>query len=182
MSPAYSISLEIACFTRIVQFKSSSNPSLLLLPILKVKLKMTVKAAGLIIYRRASNAIEYLLLQAAYPPRHWTPPKGHVDPGETDLQTAIRETQEEAGLKDKEHYTVDLNFRKELHYHVKRGPKVVVYWLAELNSDIQGDPVRLSEESRDHRWLPLDDAIELQGFKEMGALLRECELYITAKQ
>ena len=28
--------------------------------------------------------------------------EGHVDPGETDLQAAIRETEEEAGLKEKD--------------------------------------------------------------------------------
>jgi bis(5'-nucleosidyl)-tetraphosphatase len=33
-------------------------------------------AAGLIIYRRLSGAIEYLLLQTSYGDHHWTPPKG----------------------------------------------------------------------------------------------------------
>ena len=40
---------------------------------------------------------------------------GHVDPGEDDLQTAIRETLEESGLKETEHYTINHSFRKELH-------------------------------------------------------------------
>ena len=39
---------------------------------------------------------------------------GHVDPGENDLETAIRETEEEAGLKPGEHFTIT-EFRRELH-------------------------------------------------------------------
>lgn len=34
-------------------------------------------AAGFCIFRRLSNQIEYLLLQASYGTRHWTPPKGN---------------------------------------------------------------------------------------------------------
>ena len=37
----------------------------------------TVKrAAGLIIFRRITNEIEFLLLQTSYGEHHWTPPKG----------------------------------------------------------------------------------------------------------
>ncbi|KAK6748850.1 hypothetical protein RB195_001460 [Necator americanus] len=45
-----------------------------------------------------SGRVEFLLLQASYPPYHWTPPKGHVDPGEDEWVAALRETKEEAGL------------------------------------------------------------------------------------
>lgn len=33
-------------------------------------------AAGLILFRRISTHIEYLLLQTSYGDNHWTPPKG----------------------------------------------------------------------------------------------------------
>lgn len=36
-----------------------------------------IRAAGMVIYRVNGNAFEYLLLQASYPPFHWTPPKGN---------------------------------------------------------------------------------------------------------
>ena len=44
---------------------------------------MSIRAAGLIIYRLVAERIEYLLMQTSYGEHHWTPPKGHVDPGET---------------------------------------------------------------------------------------------------
>lgn len=33
-------------------------------------------AAGMLVYRHRAGQIEYLLLQASYPPYHWSPPKG----------------------------------------------------------------------------------------------------------
>ena len=61
------------------------------------------RAAGLVIFRLKEGAsvgsAEWLLLQTSYGEHHWTPPKGHVDPGEDDITAALRETHEEAGLE-----------------------------------------------------------------------------------
>ena len=38
---------------------------------------------------------------------------GHVDPGESDKETALRETQEEAGLSSKD-FAIIPDFKKEL--------------------------------------------------------------------
>ena len=35
-----------------------------------------VVAAGLVIYRRVSKEIQFLMLQASYGTFHWSPPKG----------------------------------------------------------------------------------------------------------
>ena len=48
---------------------------------------MMKRAAGFVIFRRMAGQIEYLLLKASYGNKHWTPPKGHVDPGEDDFTT-----------------------------------------------------------------------------------------------
>ena len=42
------------------------------------------RAAGLVIFRRRDLSCqpEWLLLQTSYGEHHWTPPKGHLDPGE----------------------------------------------------------------------------------------------------
>ncbi len=78
---------------------------------------MAVRAAGFIIYRRgppvAAAGIEYLLMQTSYGAHHWTPPKGHVDPGENDYEAAVRETKEEAGL-DEADLDVHGDFKVEL--------------------------------------------------------------------
>ncbi|XP_077202677.1 bis(5'-nucleosyl)-tetraphosphatase [asymmetrical] [Paroedura picta] len=152
---------------------------------------MSLRACGLIIFRRlreastppssaatAGNNIEYLLLQTSYGTHHWTPPKGHVDPGEDDLQTALRETQEEAGL-DPGQFTILEGFRKELNYTVRDRPKTVVYWLAEMKDN--NAEVRLSSEHQAFRWLALKEACELSGYQDMQAAMREAHQFLCAR-
>ena len=67
--------------------------------------------AGGVIFRMSADGkdIEILLIQDSK--NRWTIPKGHIEPGETAKQTAIREIGEEAGL-----------------YHIK-----VLGWLGKIN-------------------------------------------------
>ncbi|XP_064409194.1 bis(5'-nucleosyl)-tetraphosphatase [asymmetrical] [Latimeria chalumnae] len=148
---------------------------------------MALRACGLIIFRRlnqgaaslrAGDSIEFLLLQTSYGENHWTPPKGHVDPGEDDLQTALRETQEEAGLHT-EHFNLIDGYRKELKYVVREKPKIVIYWLAELKDS--STPVRLSEEHQAFRWLKVEQACKLAKHQDMQDALTEAYQFLTTK-
>ena len=132
-----------------------------------------LRAAGLIIFRRKSfrAPFEYLLLQTSYGRHHWTPPKGHVDLGESDMETALRETEEEAGLKQ-DSLNIMENICRTLNYEVRGKPKTVIYWPAELNDyDV---PIRLSREHQDFKWLLVDDACELL-HDTTGVALREVD-------
>ncbi|XP_063626285.1 bis(5'-nucleosyl)-tetraphosphatase [asymmetrical] [Cydia splendana] len=128
------------------------------------------RAAGLVIFRNINQAVQFLLLQTSYGQHHWTPPKGHVDPGESDWITALRETKEEAGLSENE-LLVYKDISKTLNYQVKGKPKVVVYWLAKLKNPEQ--QVTLSDEHQQLKWLPLEQAQEISGFEDMKQLLAE---------
>ncbi|VDM93792.1 unnamed protein product [Onchocerca ochengi] len=146
-----------------------------------------VRAAGMLIYRRKADRIEYLLLQASYPPHHWTPPKGHVDPGEDEWSAALRETREEAGI-EADNLDVHKDFMEVLKYVVKKSDrygdeinkeKTVKYWLARLKDDGE---VKLSNEHQNVRWLPVDEASILAQYKEMGDLIRKAEEYLVNKK
>ncbi|XP_021183030.1 bis(5'-nucleosyl)-tetraphosphatase [asymmetrical] [Helicoverpa armigera] len=128
------------------------------------------RAAGLVIFRNVNQAVQFLMLQTSYGEHHWTPPKGHVDPGESDWITALRETKEEAGLSE-EHLEIYKDVSKTLNYNVNGKPKVVVYWLAKLR-----DPetkVQLSDEHQNLKWLPLKEAQEISGYEDMKQLLTD---------
>ncbi|XP_043933834.1 bis(5'-nucleosyl)-tetraphosphatase [asymmetrical] isoform X2 [Protopterus annectens] len=149
---------------------------------------MALRACGLIIFRRVNQGhvsaitkdeIEFLLLQTSYGEHHWTPPKGHVDPGEEDLQTALRETEEEAGL-EKSHFSMVAGYRKELNYVVRNKPKTVIYWLAEMKND--ETEIKLSKEHQAFRWLKLEEACKLAGYPDMQEALKEAQLFVTASQ
>lgn len=91
------------------------------------------------------------------------------------MQTALRETEEEAGLTAS-HLTVVQDFRRELNYIAHRKPKVVIYWLAKLL-----DPqttVKLSHEHVEYKWVKLEEACQLAGYEDLQGVLRDCDAYL----
>ncbi|KAI9521150.1 nudix (nucleoside diphosphate linked moiety X)-type motif 2 [Dissostichus eleginoides] len=149
-----------------------------------VEKEMALRACGFIVFRRLASCvppdnIEYLLLQTSYGQHHWTPPKGHVDPGEDDLTTALRETKEEAGLGEEQLKVVD-GFLQELRYEVRGKPKEVLYWLAELRDT--GTAVTLSDEHQDYRWARLEEACTLAQYKDLQDTLRAASTHLQDKK
>jgi len=117
-----------------------------------------VKAAGGLVVRDGRVAI-------AHRPRYddWSFPKGKLDPGETWEQAALREVEEEIGLR--------CRLREELpatEYRVARGRKVVRYWLMEPESG-EFSP---NEEVDEVRWLSPDEALELLSYDHDRELAR----------
>ena len=78
--------------------------------------------AGGIVFRFTPDQkdIEILLIQDSK--NRWTIPKGHIEPGETAKQTAIREIGEEAGLF---HIQV-LTWLGKIHFKYRRVDKLVL--------------------------------------------------------
>ncbi|KAL4227785.1 nudix (nucleoside diphosphate linked moiety X)-type motif 2 [Mactra antiquata] len=134
-------------------------------------------ATGFILFRRLSKEVQYLMLQASYGEFHWSPPKGHVEPGETEIQTAFRETEEETGIP-KDEIIYHEKFSAELRYNVNGKPKRVVYWLGELK-----DPkftVKLSDEHKDFKWLSFKDAWEIAQYEDMRKSLTAANEFIDS--
>ncbi|CAI9739087.1 bis5' [Octopus vulgaris] len=137
-----------------------------------------VAAAGLIVYRRLHSQIEYLLLKHSYGRKHWTPPKGHVDPGEKEFDTALRETYEEAGL-DKTQMILDETFHIEIFYPVKDASKRVIYWLSQVK-----DPnvkVTLSSEHSDFKWCSLKEALDIVEFHNTRDIFNKATAHLEKK-
>jgi len=106
-----------------------------------------IRAAGFVLFRHGPGGVlEYLLLRAT---KHgeWGFPKGHAEPDESDRETARRETREECGLDPGDGHPW---FRTSIAYRVKRGPKTVVHFGAEVPPDAG---VALSPEHDEHEWL-----------------------------
>ena len=99
-----------------------------------------VKSCGFLIVR-GHPIREFLLM------RHhdrWDLPKGHVDPGETEMQCALRELMEETGITADDIELID-DFRFTLQYPVfdkRRGgqfDKTLVIFLARLKNMVKID-------------------------------------------
>uniref|UniRef100_A0A0N5A184 Bis(5'-nucleosyl)-tetraphosphatase [asymmetrical] n=1 Tax=Parastrongyloides trichosuri TaxID=131310 RepID=A0A0N5A184_PARTI len=132
------------------------------------------RAAGVLIFRKINDKIEYLILQASYPPYHWTPPKGHLDPGEDEWTAALRETKEEANISP-EQYDIYKDFDYVMKYDVNGRPKTVRYYLGKLKN---AESVTLSHEHQNSKFCQLEECIKLTGFPEMEDLLRKAQAYI----
>jgi 8-oxo-dGTP diphosphatase len=81
----------------------------------------------------------------------WTLPKGKHERGETDEQTALREVEEETGLRCRlgaELPTVD--------YEVQGRPKVVRYWAMTVEVDLGREP---DDEVDDWGWVAEAEAL-----------------------
>lgn len=114
-----------------------------------------IRAAGIVVYRHRKDEIQYLMLRAT---KHgeWGPPKGHNDDGESDLDAAWRETEEECGLgRDK--LALSPWFEESIHYPVRKGDKTVVFYLAERTSG----RIELSKEHDDACWGGLHESLDL---------------------
>ena len=72
-----------------------------------------VKSCGFLIVR-GSPVKDFLLMRH---PHRWDLPKGHVDPGEDELQCAVRELEEETGI-DVDAIEIDAEFRFTAQYPV----------------------------------------------------------------
>lgn len=94
-------------------------------------------------------------------------PKGHIDPGETPLQAAIREVREETGVSAE--LVEELG---EVRYWYRRDgravPKSVVFFLLRYQA---GDTADHDDEVEEARWMPLAQAcaeLTYPGEREMA--------------
>ena len=123
----------------------------------------TVRAAGGVVWRRdAAGALEVLVVHR---PQYddWTLPKGKLLSGERDEQAALREVEEETGLR--------CELGSELPsstYHDRRGRrKVVRYWaMRPLEGDFQPH-----DEVDEIRWLPPAGAADALTYESDRAVL-----------
>jgi 8-oxo-dGTP pyrophosphatase MutT (NUDIX family) len=84
------------------------------------------KSCGAIVYRKYHGNLEVLLIKHINS-GHWSFPKGHVEKGETEIETAMREIKEETSID----VLIDPTFRETVSYSPRRDiHKEVVYFIA----------------------------------------------------
>lgn len=117
-----------------------------------------IRAAGGVIVRPSGNGVTLALVHR---PRYddWSLPKGKAEAGETDEQTAVREVEEETGLRCRLVRPVG-----DIRYTDNRGrPKLVRYWLMEPE-----DPAAVGhipdDEVDELRWCTPDVANDLLSY------------------
>jgi 8-oxo-dGTP pyrophosphatase MutT (NUDIX family) len=81
----------------------------------------------------------------------WDLPKGHMDPGETPLQTAVRELEEETGIPEQEIWT-DPNFTYDQEYTVQVNKRAKLKKLSIYLGWLCTDRTLVLTEHEGYRW------------------------------
>lgn len=124
-----------------------------------------VFSAGIAPVRKTPEGYEYLLLRSH---NYWDFPKGKLDEGETHIEAAFRETEEESGLSD-----IDMKWGRifletepyKTKVKGKKAKKVSRYYLGEVSpkaqAHIPANPETGEKEHEELRWTSYEQAVEM---------------------
>ena len=128
-------------------------------------------SCGAIVYRIINGETRFLLIKNKRS-LNWGFPKGHIERGENEKETAYREVLEEAGIRIR--FLPDFRFRSE--YSIQgRIEKQVVIFLATTDDTTT---VIQKEEIEEYLWLKFDKAMTSLKFPNDKQMLRKANEYL----
>ena len=135
------------------------------------------RSAGAVVFYIGENSEpEYLLLH--YSAGHWDFPKGNIEAGENEKQTATREIREETYINDLEFMD---GFRMKIEYKYRHGKKVVrkevVLYLARTRTR----NVILSHEHIGFAWKKFDEAMQQLTYLNAKNLLSAAKKHLQQR-
>lgn len=133
-----------------------------------------IKSCGFIVYKAENNENFYLIIKSHNGDVGF--PKGHMESGENELQTAIRELKEETGMDVDTIY----DFRYQIEYPLPRvhdAMKQTVYFLGKCASD---DIIIQETEVASAEFVTYDKAIEKLTFEETKNMLKKANDIINS--
>ena len=140
-----------------------------------IKLKSIVclyeKSCGAVIFYKSRQNTKILLVKNSNG-RYWSFPKGHIEPGESKIDTAIREVMEETGLK----INIYPDFCEFSEYTIQgRIEKAVAIFLAETT---QLDYTLQVEEIEECGWFTFEDAMQTLNYENDKRILIKAKRYL----
>ena len=136
---------------------------------------MKEKSCGAIVYKKETNKLKFLLVYQSN--GHHSFPKGHMEKGETEFETAIREIKEETNLDT----MINKNFRCEISYliEVKNINKEAVYFIATPTSfDLKNQEGEITE----CNWYTYDEVMNKLEFENIKEIFKKAYNYIIKKE
>ena len=131
------------------------------------------KSCGAVVIRPVKGGLLTLLIQ--HRGGHWGFPKGHIEFGETETETAIREIREETGLE----VEIDTAFRQSIVYSPRTNiEKEVIYFTAKTDTR---ETVPQPEEIRRADWFTFDEASRQLSHENDIQILRSAQKYWKEK-
>lgn len=132
-------------------------------------------SCGAVIFRHFEDGLKFLLIRNKRS-ANWGFSKGHIEEGETKLETALREIKEETGLE------VDVidGFEEESNYIVAgRFEKTVTLFLAESESETY---CMQEEEIAKIGWFSFEQGLKILNFENDKRILTKAKEFIGEKK
>lgn len=119
----------------------------------------------------------FLILERIERNGDWTFPKGHMEVGETPKETALRELEEETGIKEIEIFDLPLIHEEyEIVNNGERKQKMNDYFLGYVKDDF----VTIEkEEIQSYKWVSYEDAIDSFEYERRKEVLRKAKKYLN---
>jgi 8-oxo-dGTP diphosphatase len=122
-----------------------------------------VRAAGGLVWRLTPAGVELALVhRPAYD--DWSFPKGKLNDGESELEAALREVEEEIGVR----CAIGRDVGSISYVDGKGRPKTVRYWEMQLE---EGGEMTPANEVDQARWVPIERAAEMLTYEHDRGLL-----------
>ena len=132
------------------------------------------KSCGAVVFTRTDGEIKYVLARALG--GHYGFPKGHVEKGETEEETALREIYEEVGLRP----VLLEGFRMVSEYYIPHMDvqKQVVFFLGEYKDQ---EIVYQKEELQSAPLLPYEEAVKTLTHEENRKILAKAQKFLQGE-
>lgn len=143
-------------------------------------MKINQRSVGIVVYCKKNERIQYLLLH--HGGKYWNFPKGKCESGETEMETAFRELEEETGIQ-KELLFLERGFRESYRYtfRVEEGKiiyKEAVFYLGKVEST----QILLSHEHENFGWYAYGEARKKLFFKNSQNVLRGAQRFLLSRR
>ena len=132
------------------------------------------KSCGAVVYLMKGQKPYYFIIENRH--HNWGFPKGHVEKGEDEIATALREVFEETGLTPK----IKDGFRESVSYYVREHVhKTAVYFAAESDRE---DVILPTGEISSCRLLPIKQALSQLTYPSEKSLLKKADAFLTGRR
>ena len=139
----------------------------------KYKLECLYESScGAVVYRDIKGEVRYLLIKNRRS-AHWGFPKGHIEPGETKQQTAVREVLEETGIHVKLIDGFESISKYKIQNRIEKVVSIFVGTTTDTSTCIQ------PEEIEDYIWLTYDRAMSILKFDNDKTIITDANRFLN---
>ena len=133
-----------------------------------------IKSCGFVVYKQIGNENYYLVIKSLNGDIGF--PKGHMEDGENELQTAVRELKEETNVE----VNVIEGFKYQIEYKMPETIDTIKQVIYFLGICVKDDIICQEKEVEEARFIRFEEALEVLTFQETKNILNSAQEFIKS--